>query len=257
MCIIVDNWNTDEPLCDIAPMPWGDGVVDVQDLIVLAEHLFEEILPPGLIAYWRLDEEEGNIAHNSASDNDGVLNGEPLWQSTDGMIGGALKLDGINDYVETGFVLDPVDGAFSAFAWIRGGAPGQVIISQADTLVGRTIKPGSTWLGIDPSDGRLMTTLTDPPLTTLLSELIIADGQWHHAGVVLIETGSLWFRLLYLDGVMVALDMQAVELLSSNGGLFIGTSKTLDVGSFFSGLIDDVRIYDVALTAEEIAALAQ
>jgi len=41
MCIMVDNWGTDEPLCDIGPMPWGDGVVDVQDLIVLAEHLFE------------------------------------------------------------------------------------------------------------------------------------------------------------------------------------------------------------------------
>ena len=43
MCIIVDNWGTDEPLCDIGPMPWGDGIVDVEDLIVLAEHLFEEV----------------------------------------------------------------------------------------------------------------------------------------------------------------------------------------------------------------------
>ncbi|MHC4175508.1 MAG: hypothetical protein ACYTBX_09675 [Planctomycetota bacterium] len=41
MCIIVDYWGTDEPLCDIGPMAWGDGIVDVQDLIVLAEHLFE------------------------------------------------------------------------------------------------------------------------------------------------------------------------------------------------------------------------
>jgi hypothetical protein len=45
MCIIVDNCGTDNPLCDIGPMPWGDGIVDVQDLIVLAEHLFEEIPP--------------------------------------------------------------------------------------------------------------------------------------------------------------------------------------------------------------------
>jgi len=45
MCIMIDNWGTDEPLCDIGPMPWGDGIVDVQDLIVLAEHLFEEFPP--------------------------------------------------------------------------------------------------------------------------------------------------------------------------------------------------------------------
>ncbi len=45
MCIMVDNWGTDNSLCDIGPMPWGDGIVDVQDLIVLAEHLFEEFPP--------------------------------------------------------------------------------------------------------------------------------------------------------------------------------------------------------------------
>ena len=48
MVIMVDNWGTDNSLCDIGPMPWGDGVVDVEDLIVLAEHLFEEVpQPPG------------------------------------------------------------------------------------------------------------------------------------------------------------------------------------------------------------------
>ena len=41
MCMIVDNWGTNNSLCDIGPMPWGDGIVDVQDLIVLAGHLFE------------------------------------------------------------------------------------------------------------------------------------------------------------------------------------------------------------------------
>jgi Tol biopolymer transport system component len=45
MCLIVDNWGTDNSLCDIGPMPWGDGIVDVQDLIILAEHLFEEFPP--------------------------------------------------------------------------------------------------------------------------------------------------------------------------------------------------------------------
>ena len=45
MCIMVDYWGTDNSLCDIGPMPWGDGTVDVQDLIVLAEHLFKEFPP--------------------------------------------------------------------------------------------------------------------------------------------------------------------------------------------------------------------
>ena len=37
--IMIGCWGTDEPLCDIGPMPWGDGIVDVQDLIVLVEHM--------------------------------------------------------------------------------------------------------------------------------------------------------------------------------------------------------------------------
>ena len=45
MCIVVDNWVTDNQLCDIGLIPWGDGVVDVEYLIVLAEHLFEEFSP--------------------------------------------------------------------------------------------------------------------------------------------------------------------------------------------------------------------
>ena len=37
--IMLEHWHTDYSLCDIGPMPWGDGFVDAQDLIVLAEHM--------------------------------------------------------------------------------------------------------------------------------------------------------------------------------------------------------------------------
>jgi hypothetical protein len=39
---MLDYWLTNEPLYDIAPHPFGDGIVDIQDLILLVEHLFEE-----------------------------------------------------------------------------------------------------------------------------------------------------------------------------------------------------------------------
>jgi len=129
MCIMVDYWGTDESLCDIGPTPLGDGIVDIHDFIVLTEHLFEEIFPPELVAYWKLNEGEGDIAYNSINDNYGILSGDPTWQLDNGQVAGALEFDGIDDYVETGFVLDPANGAFSFFAWIQGGEPGQVIIS--------------------------------------------------------------------------------------------------------------------------------
>jgi hypothetical protein len=251
MCMMIEYWGTDEPSYDIAPEPWGDGIIDVQDLIVLAEHLFEEIFPPELIAYWKLDEAEGDTAYDSAGGNYGTLRGNPIWQPDSGQVTGALELDGIDDYVETDFVLDPADGAFSVFAWIQGGASGQVIISQ---------KEGTNWLGVDPFDGKLTGlgfSNDQSSLEPLVSEFMITDGNWHNIGIVVSANQSIRFRSLYVDGTRAAFDIQPVTLLPSDGGMYIGTGKNLEAGSFFSGLIDDVRIYDRALRSEEIAALAQ
>jgi hypothetical protein len=48
---MVDFWGTDEPLYDIGPTPLRDGIVNVQDLIVLAEHLFADVNDPTLISH--------------------------------------------------------------------------------------------------------------------------------------------------------------------------------------------------------------
>ena len=59
-----------------------------------------------------------------------------------------------------------------------------------------------------------------------------------------------------LDGVVVADDIQP-GLQSSQMGLYIGTGKAMKPGTYFSGLIDDIRIYDEVLSAEEVAELAR
>jgi hypothetical protein len=251
MCIMVENWGTDEPLCDIGPTPLGDGIVDTHDLVVLAEHLFEEVFPIELVAYWKLNGEEGDIAYNSISDNHGILRGNPTWQPDSGQIAGSLELGGIDDYVETDFVLNPAGGSFSIFAWIQGGAPGQVIISQTDGE-----GTGEIWLGADTVDGKLMTGLRPPdtrsPTPPMVSDFVITDGLWHHVGIVVT---SREVRSLYVDGMRVAYDTKGVDLFSCDGGLYFGANKHLNATSFFSGLIDDVRIYDVALRIEQIEAI--
>jgi hypothetical protein len=246
LCIMVNHWTEDYPLCDIGPMPWGDGIVDFRDLTVLSEYWMSDYR---LIAHWKLDETEGTIAYNSIGSNDGTLNGDPNWQPTTGKVDGTLKFNGTDNYISTDFVLNPV-ASFSAFVWIKGGAPGQVIISQADRRAGRTVILGSTWLGTDSSDGRLITNLMDTFFPPLESESVITDGQWHHVGLV--YDFEQFHRHLYVDGVEVAKDTDIVGGASSDGGLYIGADKALEEGSFFAGLIDDVRIYNAALSAEEI-----
>jgi hypothetical protein len=239
---LAQYWGLNESSVDMGPMPWGDGRVDIHDLAVFAEHWLEEVLPVSLIAYWRLDGTEAIVAHDSAGKNDGTLNGDPIWQPAGGKIDGALQFDGTDDYVSTPFILDPgspPDGGFSIFAWVKGSAPGQVVISQTG---------GANWLSATPVEGKLMTELKAPGRfgTPLFSEAVIIDGEWHRVGL----TWNGTTRTLFVDGVEVAKGTQST-LAGSTGGLYIGAGSAgrgLEAGSFWSGLIDDVRIYDRAVT---------
>jgi hypothetical protein len=89
----------------------------------------------------------------------------------------------------------------------------------------------------------------------LESEAVITDDQWHHVGLV--YDLDMYHRHLFVDGVEVAKDTSIVGGASSTSGLYIGAGKALEEGSFFSGLIDDVRIYNVALSAKEIEELTR
>jgi len=191
---------------------------------------------PRIIAHWKLDEHEGLVARESVGGHDGIVQGDPLWWPDGGMIQGALELDGTNDYVRTPFVLSPADGPFSIFAWVKGGAPGQVVISQG---------AGTDWLSADPSDGWLMTDLKYAGRggKALVSDAIITDGHWHHVGLV--WDGSN--RILYVDNIEVARDTQGTPA-GPTEGLYIGCGKNVTPGTFWSGLIDDVRIYNRAVS---------
>ncbi len=187
------------------------------------------------IAYWKLDEAEGDIAHDSTGIHDGTVIGVPVWRPDGGQVGGALELSGSANLVMTPFVRDPSQGPLSIMAWIKGGAPGQVVLSQAG---------GVNWLMANPASGVLMTELKDAERLrkNLSSQVVITDGNWHRVGLVC--DGSS--RKLYVDDVVVAEDPEG-PLAGTMAGLHIGAASTPAVGSFWAGLIDDVKIYDRAV----------
>jgi hypothetical protein len=238
VCMIVDAWGTDDSLCDIGSMPWGDGVVDLEDLRTLAEHIGAPLDDPTLVAHWALDETEGQVASDSAGGKDGTVFGNPVWRPGAGVVDGALEFDGGDDcIVVSGGVVDPADGPFSVLAWVQGGGPGQAIVSQVD---------GVNWLIIDALQGSLATALVPPPsrdpVWPLVSEAVITDGSWHR--IAFVWDGAT--RALYVDESLVAEDAQS-SLASGSGGLHIGCDTDRTGGTFFSGLIDDVRIYNRAV----------
>jgi len=231
MSILVDYWHTSDPLCDIGPTALGDGVIDIQDLIVLSEYLEPGF---GRIAHWELDEAGGTVAYDSVGSNHADIMGDAVWQPNFGKVAGALAFDGVDDYMAPALILNPNSRPFRIFAWIKGGAPGQTIASQTPT----EFQLGGVYLAADPADGTLMTEAVLP--MQLKSEVVITDDQWH-------EVGLEWDgerRHLYVDGEAVAADEVALPSFDRTGWLNIGTGKDSEPGSFWSGLIDEVRIYE-------------
>ena len=233
---LIESWDQDDPIVDIGPLPFGDGIVDALDLEIFMSYWGQEIDDPTLIAHWALDEMEGTVAYDSASVNDAFVMGGATWLPNGGQVDGALQLDGVDGCAVAGPVLNPSDGPFSVFAWINGVLPGQVVVSQ---------QGAADWLAANV-EGSLMTDLkaTGRSGEPLQSQAIITDGDWHRIGFV-------WdglCRTLYVDGTKVAKDPVSLPGLgSAEGGLYFGAGSTLSQSTFFSGLIDDVRIYNRAV----------
>ncbi len=233
LSILIAHWSQNYPVCDISPFAWGDGIVDFSDLKVLAEHMGKDVNDPTLLAHWKLDETEGDSAADSAQTHAGTVSGDVIWQPGAGKVGGALQFNGSDGFIATDPVCDPAAGAFTVFAWVKGGAPGQVILAQSG---------GKDWLSV-AATGALATSLKSAsPGKPVAGTTAITDGNWHRVGLS-------WDRsncVLYVDDIEVA-RVAASTLTSCKNGLFIGAGTKLAASSFWSGLIDDVRIYSRAV----------
>jgi acyl-CoA thioesterase I len=231
-------WRQNDTVFDVAPVPNGDGLLNSMDLAGLARFW---MMYPGMIGRWAFDETDGTVARDGLGRLPGVVHGAPLWQPDQGKIGGAVKLDGADDYISTGNILNPGDGAFTVFVWVKGGRPGQAILSQSNKN-----GTGEVWLGTDAVTGALMTRLTDGSRITqpLISGAVITDGAWHSLRLAW-DASS---RHLYVDGKEVAADNRKLNALkSSTADFYFGAGKDLELTSFWSGLLDDIRVYNRAV----------
>jgi len=236
---LIEHWGRNGPSLDLAPSPIGDGIVDARDLDVLMGYWGQDVIDPTLIAHWTFDDAEGDIAYDNAATNDAMVLGDAVWWPDGGQLAGALQFDGVDDYVETPLALNPAYNTFSVFAWIKGGTPGQAIVSQED---------GATWLMADAEEGSLRTDIAKPAAASrrgtktaqsLISSLTVTDGAWHRVGLVRDSSN----RILYVDDVEVARDTFD-KLDRASGRLYLGAGSNLGPDSFWSGMIDDVQVYN-------------
>jgi hypothetical protein len=203
---------------------------------------------PNLVAWYTLDEGVGRTALDwSGHNRHGTLTGEVQWAA--GIVGGALSFDGSGgDYVEAPEA-PSVTGALSrtVTAWIKTMSYGE-IASWGQNVAGQK------WIfRVQESNGTLGAIRVEVNGGYQVGDTDVRDDEWHHVAAVLVNDGTPDVNeiALYVDGVLeVNSAQQARAIDTAAGPVWIGASPWHTRP--FNGLIDDVRIYDVALAAEEI-----
>jgi hypothetical protein len=201
------------------------------------------------IAHWTFDEGSGSIAHNSAGSGDGTISGA-TWEA--GKIGGALRFDGVNDYVNCGHaaVLSGMQ-AITISAWINAdtwktGEGARIISKRGST------SSYDTSIYANPTRSAAASFYgQNGAITVASSTPAFALNEWYL--ITATDTGSV--QKLYVNGMNVATtNTNTGAILSNTSNVWIGTYNN-NSSTMFDGLIDDVRIYDYALSAGEVTQL--
>jgi hypothetical protein len=209
---------------------------------------------PAPVAWWKLDDGTGTTATDSMGNFNGQLIYGPVW--TEGILDGGLSLDGINDYVNVAH--NPTlnitgDITISAWVWFEHGGANP---DDAMPIVTKTVSNGARNNPYDFRTQGINNQLTLVRADAYGHEYVyslapISIQQWHHV-LVKVENKVPNF---YVDGVITAKTPTAPFTKTPTGN-----SNPLLIGKrpdyrWFHGKIDDVRIYDRALTDEEIQML--
>lgn len=200
----------------------------------------------GLVGWWRLDETEGETAGDSAgADHPGNLSGDPRWQPTGGKVNGALEFDGVDDYVDTGYSANL--SAWTAAVWVKSPAS-----PSSELQTGPVHREKNYQINWD----HMLDNFRG-------SAGVCVGGQWHGAGFGNLQPDTWYYLAATYDGENFKAYKDGI-LITDNAnpsGPPDAESESLKFGrhaidaAYFRGIIDEVRIYNYALSEGRIRAL--
>ena len=199
----------------------------------------------GLVGWWKLDETDGNAAADSSGNGyNGSLQGNPVWKPQGGKIGGAIELDGNGDFVkidnESAF---DIVGQITISAWVN-------IASVPQEWTGIVTKGDTAWrLSTDFANNVFHFGVAQNDY--LNGSASVGSNQWHN--VVCVYDGSN--MSIYVDGKRDVSKPRSGPVGTNDFPVCIGENGEL-IGRCWNGLIDDVKIYNYALSEKEISAIA-
>ncbi len=224
----------------------SDSLGNVNTNDVTIQFTIDSVAPgePGLLGHWPFEDLGGVAFDTSGNGHDATLGGGAVWGS--GQVGAGLDLQAAGDYagVEASPLLDQ-PGALTIAAWIQHPPRAEytAIVDKRDA-------------GSDGYDLYLSNTgrgFIRVNASTLAGTVLVTDGTWHHLAATW-DGSSL---ALYVDGMLDASLGIPPTTVDTSSSLLFGRHFQDNAQWEFAGLMDEVRLYDRALTVQEISALAQ
>lgn len=208
-------------------------------------------LSTGLVLHYTFD---GSADDQSGNGFNGTVYGATLTADRFGHSDSAYYFDGVDDYIDMNVRLGGYS-AFSEFLWVRAETlkTGNNHVQSSNWYVNDTLgNDGGFDLAI--SNGYIKSWINQPNRTahSMLSGPYVALDQWYLLGLT--WDGSV--HRLYLDDVEVASGAYTGYIgTSAKDSLIAAKHYGLGLTGFFNGDIDDVRVYNRALTASEVHEL--
>ena len=206
------------------------------------------------VAHWKLDEITGTtVVDSTGNGHTGTLVGGavPGAPSRDGA---AVDLDGSDDNIQiAGYKGILGEASRTVTAWIKTTDNNGTIVSWGENTT------GSKWVfRIQNSNGTDGAIRVEVNGGAVVGTTDLRDGRWHHVAAVLDSDGTPNANevLLYVDGVYDGVSYSSSEAIDTLSSLDVTLGVKHSSSQFLDGSIDDVRIYDRALTVGELAALA-
>ncbi len=226
----------------------ASGVVYIDDIRLYPDEieLVEPIQPDaaGMILHYAFDEGSGtSAADSSGNGNTGTINGNPAWVA--GHSGQALSFDGSRDYVTAGKSLLNDLPQFTIACWLKG----DLSLGNRSGLIGQ-----NDCVEYGVVSANTVQIYTAGGGTVDLPWPYDAQADWHHVVAVGDGTGITF----YLDGKEAVSGGAETESYGTSTFMFnIGGGGIFDAAdNWFSGQIDEVYVYQRALSAAEVAGLA-
>jgi len=209
-----------------------------------------EFLKEGLVAYYPFN---GNAKDESGNGHDGKVSGATLANDRHGAAKQAYYFDGTDDYITLpSNIFDKIDG-FTVSAWINLNSP-----NLGHCIISGILNGNDNKLIIGTFSGRFYISYVDQDQYSFPSKDLM--GNWKHLVVAKLSRQPNF--IVFVDGLLKAKKEfpKSGSLKFAPNGLMIGPEQDsagggFQSGQFLKGDIDDYRIYNRALSAEEVKSL--